>query len=153
MNHRTLTIHDVMNRIGRDFIGFDNLFSALQEPTNATNYPPFNVERLSDDAYRLTLAVAGFSREEIKIALENGLLTIEGKKTPTEEKTHYLYRGIAEREFSRQFRLGEYIVVESADLANGLLTVDFKRELPEALKPREIPIGSPASKKVDSKKA
>ena len=108
------------------------------------NYPPYNIERLSDDRYQITLAVAGFSPDEISVTAEYNVVTIEGGKAEKAER-EYLYRGISARPFKRQFELADYVHVKSAAFDNGLLKIELVREVPEAMKPRRITInGAPA---------
>lgn len=126
----------------RSTIGFDRLLDELEsraEPEVGDNYPPYNIENLGEDRYRIALAVAGFTDDELSIAVEANLLTISGKKTKTDEKT-ILYRGIAHRSFIRRFRLADFVVVKNANLTTGLLTIELERQLPEAMKPRRIAI-------------
>ena len=139
---RVLSMNDVMTRLSKDFIGFDD-FARDFTVTGNTGFPPYNIERTGEDEYRLTLAVAGFSREDLTITVENGYLTIVGQKPEvTDEKREFIHRGIAERNFSREFKLGEYIEITGADMKDGLLIVNLKREIPEQKKPRTIAIGS-----------
>lgn len=130
----------------RSSIGFDQLPTlfahALQR--DETGFPPYNIEKVAEDQYRITLAVAGFSQDDIEIVSEHNKLTVRGKAKERNSGT-YLHRGIAGRAFERQFDLAEYVEVTGATLENGLLEIALKRELPEALKPRSIPIGSAAS--------
>ncbi len=127
----------------RSSIGFDQLPAlfahALQR--DETGFPAYNIEKLSEDQYRITLAVAGFSKDDIEIVSEHSRLIVRGKAGEAGSGT-YLHRGIAGRNFERQFDLAEYVEVTGATLENGLLEISLKRELPEALKPRSIPIGS-----------
>ena len=131
----------------RSTIGFDRLArlvdSASRFDTAAPSYPPYNIETTGDDAYRLTMAVAGFARDEIEITARENTLTIAGKAHKEEvEDGRYLHRGIARRAFERRFSLADHIKVTGASLDNGLLHVDLVREVPEAAKPRRIQIGS-----------
>jgi molecular chaperone IbpA len=128
--------------LGRSTIGFDRLFDLVDAARHAAggdNYPPCNLERLSGDRYRISLALAGFSPDEIAIAAEQNVLTIEGGKADKGQR-HFLYRNISSRPFKRQFNLGDYVRVGEAQFDNGLLQVELVRELPEAMKPRRIPI-------------
>ena len=129
----------------RSSIGFDQLPSLLTHALqrDETGFPPYNIEKLAEDQYRISLAVAGFSEDDIEIMRDGNLLTVRGRARENEPKT-YLYRGIAARGFERQFDLAEYVEVTGASLENGLLEIALKRELPEALKPRSIPIGNGA---------
>lgn len=126
----------------RSTVGFDRLFDLLEanaQRATPDNYPPFNLERIADDRYRITLAVAGFTRDEIEIVAQQNLLLVTGKK---EEKTggEFLHVGIATRGFERRFELADFVIVEDARLADGLLVVDLVREVPEAMKPKTIAI-------------
>lgn len=128
----------------RSTVGFDRLFSLLDAATKgeeaAPGYPPYNIEVTSEDAYRVTMAVAGFAREEIAIELKANTLTIAGKHAPETAERRYLHRGIAARGFERRFELAEHVKVAAATLENGLLHVDLVREVPESAKPRRIEI-------------
>lgn len=119
---------------------FENLLSQGEDRFEA--YPPYNIEKQGDDAYRITLALAGFAEKDLDIMVENDRLTIRGRREETEEKetANYLHRGIATRSFERSFRLADHIKVKGAELKDGLLTVDLIREIPEEKKPRMIPI-------------
>ncbi|HEY2010876.1 MAG TPA: Hsp20 family protein [Rhizomicrobium sp.] len=126
----------------RSTIGFDRLLDQLEtlaEPETGDNYPPYNIERLGEDRYRVVLAVAGFTDNELSITVEANQLTVSGKKADVDDKA-ILYRGIAHRPFIRRFSLADYVVVEDAKLTNGLLTIELERQLPEAMKPRRIAI-------------
>jgi molecular chaperone IbpA len=142
----------------RSSIGFDRLFELLEATSrlddSELSYPPYNIEKLGEDAYRLTMAVAGFSLDELSIVAQQNTLTISGRKKGEEER-HYLHRGLATRAFQRQFNLAEYVQVASATLENGLLSIDLVREVPEAMRPRrvEIAVGSPPAQKVLTGKA
>jgi molecular chaperone IbpA len=131
----------------RSVVGFDRLADLLDAASTeaATGYPPYNIERTGDNAYRIEIAVAGFKAADLNIEVKENLLTVQGRKAANDEAKRYLHRGLAERSFERRFQLADYVVVQSADLANGLLSIALKRELPEALKPRRIEIGSPAA--------
>ncbi|MDH3242327.1 MAG: Hsp20 family protein, partial [Alphaproteobacteria bacterium] len=113
--------------------------------------PPYDVEAVGENHYRLTFAVAGFAEDELSIEVRNDTLFVAGEHKGQEAKTEYLYRGIAGRSFSKQFRLADYVEVESAALQNGILTIDLVREIPEALKPRKIEISGGSSKAIKSK--
>jgi molecular chaperone IbpA len=129
----------------RTAIGFDRLARMVDAAQAADlSYPPYNIERLSDDSYRLTMAVAGFGPEDIDVVVQDNTLTVSGRAKENGEKTELLYRGIAGRAFERRFVLADHIVVEGADLRNGLLHVGLKRVVPEALKPRRIAVGNGA---------
>ncbi len=131
----------------RSTIGFDRLFDMLENNARGAsageNYPPFNLERLAEDRYRITLAVAGFRRDEVEITAQQNLLVVSGRKAEQTDaqKSAVLHLGIANRSFERRFELADFIVVESADLADGLLTIDLRREVPDAMKPRRIAVG------------
>lgn len=141
-------------------VGFDRmsrlLDSAQQLSANAPSYPPYNIEKLGENAYRITMAVAGFGQDDLEIVTSENALVIKGA-APDHEKDQaptVLHRGIARRAFERQFQLADYIKVESAELTNGLLHIDLVREVPEALKPRTIAIGSgPTAKRIEKKAA
>ncbi|OYY90752.1 MAG: heat-shock protein [Sphingomonas sp. 28-66-16] len=132
----------------RSAIGFDRLFDMLEASSRQTateNYPPFNLERVADNHYRITIAVAGFSRDEIEITAQQNLLLVKGKKD--EQATNasaFLHLGIANRSFERRFELADFVRVDDARLNDGLLTVDLVREVPEAMKPKTIAIKSGA---------
>jgi molecular chaperone IbpA len=129
----------------RSTVGFDRLFSLLDQGLEgaAPGYPPYNIERIGDNEYRVTVAVAGFSEPELSIVAKENTLTIRGEKNAKEEKHgDVLYQGIAARAFERVFQLADFVQVKGAKLENGLLHVDLVREIPEAKKPRTIPIGN-----------
>lgn len=130
----------------RSTIGFDRLFDLAETAQRASedNYPPYNIERLADDRYQISLAVAGFAPEDIEITAEQNVVTVEGSKSDKTERD-FLYRGISTRSFRRQFSLAEYVQVKSAAFDNGLLTIELVREIPEAMKPRRIAIGDAAN--------
>jgi molecular chaperone IbpA len=128
----------------RSSVGFDRLASLIDnalttESTTSSGYPPYNIEVLDENRYAITLAVAGFSQEELDIQVEKGVLTLRGNKR-AEDKQKYLYQGIANRTFERTFNLADYIEVTGADLSNGLLTIKLVKEIPEAMKPKSIAI-------------
>ena len=127
----------------RSAIGFDRLFDMLEASTRgqADNYPPFNLERVADDRYRITLAVAGFGRDEIEIVAQQNLLTVKGRKDEKDgEAARFLHLGIATRSFERRFELADFVRVEDARLNDGLLVIELVREVPEAMKPKTVPI-------------
>lgn len=129
----------------RSTVGFDRLFEFLENTgASAENYPPFDIERTGDDAYRITVAVAGFKREEIDITAHQNMLIVAARKAaPAEGETRQLlYSGIATRAFERRFQLADFVRVTAADLADGLLVIDLVREVPEAMKPHKIAIGA-----------
>jgi molecular chaperone IbpA len=128
----------------RSTIGFDrllDLFDAAQRAEGEDHYPPYNIERQSDDRYQISLALAGFSPNEITVTAEQNVLSVEGRKTEAANKD-YLYQGISARHFKRTFNLADYVKVEGASFENGLLQIRLVREIPEAMKPRRIPIGA-----------
>ncbi|MCW5687775.1 MAG: Hsp20 family protein [Pseudolabrys sp.] len=131
----------------RSTVGFDRLFSMLDGFEAAPGYPPYNIERTGENAYRITVAVAGFGENELSIESKENTLTIKGsKQTQTAPNGEVLYQGIAARAFERVFQLADYVTVKNAALENGLLHVDLVREIPEAKKPRQIPIGNAQAK-------
>ena len=128
----------------RSAIGFDRLFDVLETAARqpvADNYPPFDIERQGDDAYRITLAVAGFTPDEIDMTAQQNLLVVTGKQADNDDGRTFVHRGIAARGFERKFELADYVQVSGAKLENGLLTIDLVREVPEAMRPRKIAIG------------
>jgi len=132
----------------RSFIGSDHLASLVDAAARSekqSTYPPYNIELLSDDKYRVTMAIAGFSKDDVSIQVEENTLTITGnKKADSNEKNErkYLHKGISERNFERKFQLGDHVKVLAADMENGLLHIDMERVIPDAKKPRTIEIGS-----------
>jgi molecular chaperone IbpA len=131
----------------RSTVGFDRLFEMLEGGlgfTGAENYPPFDLEQQGEDHYRITLAVAGFREEEIDITAQQNLLIVSGRRSDDGDR-RFVHRGIATRAFERRFALGDYVQVKAAELKDGLLTIELVREVPEAMKPRRIEIGSGGS--------
>ena len=128
----------------RSTVGFDRLFSLLDQGVDgaAPGYPPYNIERTGDNEYRVTVAVAGFAEPELSVVAKENTLTIRGEKAKEEKHGDMLYQGIAARAFERVFQLADFVQVKGAKLENGLLHVDLMREIPEAKKPRTIPIGN-----------
>ena len=132
----------------RSFVGLDRMAglidAASQQIDSGTAYPPYNVAQIGEDEYRIELAVAGFSEDTLDIESHQNVLTVKGRKPLADTQTapQYLHRGIAERGFERRFQLADHVIVTGADLQNGLLTLSLKRELPDALKPRKIAIGT-----------
>jgi len=129
----------------RTMVGFDRLFDLLENQgrmNSGDNYPPFNIERRGEDAYRITLAVAGFKPADIDITAQQNLLVIQGKKADEASAGQFLHVGIAQRGFERRFELADYVRVENANLEDGLLTIDLVREVPEAMKPKKVSIGT-----------
>jgi len=134
----------------RTTVGFDRLFDLLEESTRWSgedNYPPYNIARTGEDHYVISLALAGFTPEEITITTEQNRLTVDGRRTEKPEQ-QYLYKGISARSFRRIFNLADYVQVKDAAFLDGLLTIGLVRELPEAMKPRQIMINGPANKNV-----
>ena len=132
----------------RSTVGFDRLFSMLDQATQAetsATWPPYDIERVADDDYRITMAVAGFAEDEIELTQHDTNLLVTGQRKSPEGERQILHRGIAARTFRQTFNLADHVKVVGANLENGLLTVDLKREVPEALKPRRIPIGGTQS--------
>ena len=127
----------------RSTVGFDRLASILDNVTRTdggSSYPPYNIEKTGEDAYRITIAVAGFADDELTIEARDGQLVIAGKKAEASDETTFLHRGIATRAFEKRFQLADHVRATDAITANGLLHVDLVREVPEALKPRKIEI-------------
>ncbi|HSG32984.1 MAG TPA: Hsp20 family protein [Sphingomonadaceae bacterium] len=127
----------------RSTVGFDRLFDLLENQARQSagdNYPPFNIERRGDDAYRITLAIAGFKPEDIDITAQQNLMIVQGKKRDEQGDGEMLHVGIANRGFERRFELADYVRVEDANLADGLLRIDLVREVPEAMKPKKIAV-------------
>lgn len=135
--------------LGRSAIGFDRLFHVLDEvQRNAEeSYPPYNIERLDENRFQISVALAGFTPDEVALTVEQNVLTLEGRKSEKEEKI-YLHRGISARNVKRQFTLAEHVEVKGARFENGLLVVDLQREIPEAMKPRRIAISDVAPSNV-----
>ena len=132
----------------RSTVGFDRLFDFLENvgrSEQADNYPPYDIEKLSDDSYRITLAVAGFSSNDIDITARQNMLVVTGRKAENRNKDgNYLHMGIATRAFERRFELADFVRVERADMKDGLLSIELLREIPEAMKPRKIGINGAA---------
>lgn len=131
----------------RSAVGFDRLAGLLESAARTSQengWPPYNIETTGENAYRIELAVAGFKPDELTLEVKENLLTVTGRKTANDDATGrtYLHRGLAERDFERRFQLADYVVVKGADLADGLLSIELARELPEALKPRQIEINT-----------
>jgi molecular chaperone IbpA len=162
-----LLMKDILMRNAFDFtpyrrsmVGFDRLFDVLEHNARATandsNYPPYDIEKSGEDSYRITIAVAGFTRDEIEVTAHQNLLTVTARKADADEGSEtprYIHRGIANRTFERRFQLADYVQVTAADVADGLLTVDLLREVPEAMKPRKIVLGATAAEAVPQLKA
>ncbi|HSO41765.1 MAG TPA: Hsp20 family protein [Rhodospirillales bacterium] len=128
----------------RSTVGFDRLMRLMESSTQmadaANGYPPYNIEKTGEDQYRITVAVAGFGQDELNVESHENTLVIEGRKKESDVEARYLYRGIAGRSFKRQFQVADHVKVIGASLNNGLLIIDLVREIPEAMKPRRIPI-------------
>jgi molecular chaperone IbpA len=125
----------------RSTVGFDRLFSLLEAGTREEDgYPPFDILKVGEDSYRITLAVAGFRPEDIELVAQQNLLTVTGKRDTDEDKGEYLHRGIAARPFEQRFQLADFVEAGNATFENGLLSVELKRVVPEAMKPRRIEI-------------
>ena len=139
----------------RSAVGFDHLSQLLdavtQREQNQPSYPPYNIERLDKDQYRITMAVAGFTQDELSIESELQSLKVRGEKAAEQTDRQYLHQGIAARNFERVFQLADHIRVVSANLENGLLHIELQRQIPEAMKPRQIPIGASAEKLIEAK--
>ena len=137
----------------RSTVGFDRMFDMLDQVADTSQgYPPYNIERTSDDRYRITVAVAGFGEKDINVEVRDGLLTVTGKREDS-DKQSYLYHGIAGRAFERRFQLAEHVEVKGAGLENGLLHVDLERRVPEEKKPRRIAINGSQLKTIETTKA
>ena len=128
----------------RSTVGFDHLFDLLDQAsrTQPASWPPYNIERLGEDQYRIVLALAGFAPDEVELVQKENTLLVAGQKHPDPEGVEVLHRGIATRAFKQTFNLADHVKVTTANLENGLLTVELKRDVPEALKPRRIDIAS-----------
>ena len=139
----------------RSVVGFDRLADLLDSAAaeTATGYPPYNIERTADHTYRIEIAVAGFKPDELAIEAKEGVLTVTGRMAANDGERRFVHRGLAERNFERRFQLADHVSVTEAKLADGLLAIDLKRELPEALKPRRIEIGVGATSQIEDQKA
>jgi molecular chaperone IbpA len=154
--------HFDLTPLYRSTIGFDRLGTLLDTFTSvdgeAPSYPPYNIERVGENDYRISMAVAGFCEGDLAIEVKENTLSIRGEKKLEQEATTFLHRGIASRSFERRFQLADHVVVQGANLQNGLLDIDLVRQLPEAMKPRTIPISTKTDKAetpkvIDSKAA
>jgi molecular chaperone IbpA len=138
----------------RSTVGFDRLFDLVDSVTGfdqaSPGYPPYNIERLGENEYRITMAVAGFSQDELRVDVKEQTLTIAGARQAEDKERHYLHRGIAARNFERRFQLADHVEVRGADLQDGLLHVELVRNVPERLKPRTIAIGTAEPKQVEA---
>lgn len=142
----------------RSTVGFDHVFSLLDTfggPDSVPTYPPYNIERTGENAYRISVAVAGFTDQDLNIEVKENTLTIRGQKETAEKKEEgeVLYQGIAARAFERRFQLADHVEIRGANLENGLLHVDLVREIPESKKPRKIAIGTGNSKVIEANTA
>ncbi len=148
---QVLTLTTPLMRQTVGFDRFNDLFKRVLEDTNSNNdnYPPYNIEKLGENEYRITMAVSGFTIDDINIVLHDGELNISGsaKETSSDDKSVFLHRGIASRSFQKIFNLADYIQVTNAEMKNGLLIINLVREVPEEKKPRTIPINQAADKK------
>ena len=140
----------------RSTVGFDRLFDLLETSSRSDapdGYPPFDIVKNGEDSYRITLAVAGFRPDEIEVVAQQNLLTVTGKRAEDESNGVYLHRGIAARTFERRFQLADFIEAGNASFEHGLLTIELKRVVPEAMKPRRIEIGGqPANDRIEGPK-
>ncbi len=140
----------------RSTVGFDRLFSLLdtlgQPDQSAPNFPPYNIDRTGENAYRISMAVAGFSDADLSIEAKQNVLTVKGEQSTVEdEDVEVLFRGIASRAFERRFQLADHVEVRNAHLENGLLHIELVREIPEAMKARKIEIGNKTPKQIEAK--
>jgi molecular chaperone IbpA len=146
--------HFDLSPLYRSTVGFDRLANILDQVMSAdvaqNTYPPYNIEKTGENAYRITLAVAGFSDDELSIEAKEGQLVVTGRKAETEEKANVLHRGIATRAFERRFQLADHVRATDAVTENGLLHIDLVREVPEALKPRKIEISRGSNKAIEA---
>lgn len=139
----------------RSTVGFDRLFNMLEAGMREDDgYPPFDILKVGEDSYRITLAVAGFRPEDIEVVAQQNQLTVSGKRADEDGKGEYLHRGIATRAFERRFQLADFVEVGDASFENGLLSIAVKRVVPEAMKPRKIEIsgGTPANDRIEAPK-
>ena len=139
----------------RSTIGFDRVSRLLDAARagDVPSYPPYNIEKVSEDEYRLVFAVAGFGDDDLTVTVKENTLIVEGRLAEQDDETRYLHRGIAGRAFERRFELADHLQVKDGRLENGLLIIDLKREIPEALKPRTIPISTGDAKAIEQKVA
>jgi len=136
----------------RSTVGFDRLAQLMDSVggVDADGYPPYNIERLGDNEYRITMAVAGFHMDEFNIEVKESTLVVTGEKKPEDKQRVFLHRGIAARSFERRFQLADHVEVKGADFNDGLLHIDLVRNLPERMKPRTISIGSASPKQIEA---
>ena len=141
----------------RSTVGFDRLFQLLDgvgaNDGDAPGYPPYDIEKLEENSYRIVMAVAGFTRDELHVDVKENTLSVRGEKAEGDTKVEYLHRGIAKRSFERRFQLADHVQVSGADFVDGLLHVDLVRELPERMKPRRIEIGSTEAPQIEGSPA
>lgn len=139
----------------RSTIGFDRLSRLMDTALNAADagYPPYNIEKLGEDQYRLTMAVAGFGEEDLEISQKDNALVVTGRGTKDAEPRQFLHRGIARRAFERRFELADHMVVDGASLENGLLHIALRRVVPESLRPRQIPISKGQPQVIETRAA
>jgi molecular chaperone IbpA len=140
----------------RSVVGFDRLADLLSSAATEaeSNYPPYNIERTDENAFRIEIGVAGFRTEDLEIELKENLLTVRGRKVANDQARRYIHRGLAERNFERRFQLADYVIVTGAELADGLLSIELKRELPETLRARQIQITTGGgARKIETKKS
>lgn len=156
MRNATLTLNsyldDVLRDLNRFAVGYEPTFRMLdtiRQGATSQGFPPYDLEKISDTHFRLSMAVAGYSADDLEITEHDGVLTVTGKVRNDEDRT-YLHKGIAGRSFKRSFYLDQYVYVKGSDLQNGVLTIDFVKEVPEAMKPRKIAIGSQVPPAIDS---
>lgn len=146
-------MHIDFSPLYRSSVGFDRLANMVETAASGNSqggYPPYNIESLDENQYRITMAVAGFSTDELDIQTQSNMLTITGSKSAIEAQREFLYQGIAERNFERRFQLADYVKVTNATIENGLLHVDLEREIPEAMKPRKIEINQSGQRVVET---
>ena len=143
--------HFDLSPLYRTTVGFDRLFQLLDNAGNEANagYPPYNIELTGENAYRITMAVAGFGEADLTIEAKEHTLSVKGERAQETEAGEVLYRGIASRAFERRFQLADHVEVRGASLENGLLHIDLAREIPEAMKPRKIEIGKAGQKQIE----
>ena len=139
----------------RSTVGFDRLFQLLDSATgseaDAPSFPPYDIEKVGDNSYRIVMAVAGFGKDALEVEVKESTLSVKGTKSDEKDTTEYLHRGIAKRNFERRFQLADHVQVTGADVVDGLLYIDLVRELPERMKPRNVPIG--AGKQIEAEPA
>ena len=141
----------------RSTVGFDHLArmldTASQVDEHAVSYPPYNIEKVDEDKYRITMAVAGFAEDDLDVTSQHNMLVVTGRTRKEDAEKKFLHRGIAGRSFERRFELADHIRVVGANLVNGLLNIDLAREIPEAMKPRAIPISADKTKIIENQAA